>query len=314
MLKYELIDPEEMMRSEDFAIIESFLEASNQTQIGWHYVMDLVWIYSKAKSWPRNMKVLDAGGGRGPGQLLLAEMGFEVTNIDLWHVSPSPAWKDRYKIKIKTLDSYVSTTYRDHLINESSESSGGVKASLKTLMSVACPEILEKWQSLKARTYHKPLDHWRSYWHQDRYPVGRIEWITGNLCHLPEIPKGNFDAVISLSSLEHIPIETLEQGLKEICRVLKDNAHWAVTTSGTEKSETWFHEPSKGLCFSASDLNKYFNAIEMRATEPELILEKYRHSEYLEKNIAESYKKSGNNGMPWGVWNPQYFPVGICQG
>jgi ubiquinone/menaquinone biosynthesis C-methylase UbiE len=146
----------------------------------------------------------------------------------------------------------------------------------------------------------------------DKNPLGRIKWVTGNICHLPEIKSGDFDAVISLSSLEHIPIENLELGIAEIRRVLKKDARWAVTTSGTEKLKTWFHEASKGLCFSIDDLKRYFKAESDGSTVPDEMLAKYKNNDYLKDNMSVFYKKSGDNGMPWGVWDPSYFPVGVC--
>ena len=312
MFNFELIDPEEMIDSDDFAFIESFLKCSGQTQIGWHYIIDMVWLYSKVKKWPRTLKVLDAGGGRGPCQFLLAELGFEISNIDLFHIPPSRALTDRYGINLRKLNSYKPTNYKDYIENANFEN-GGLKSSLKKWILTVWPNALDRWRSWKSKEYNNKLDKWRSRWQLDKNPVGEIEWVTGNLCQLPEISTGYFDAVISLSSLEHIPLEMLDQGLEEIRRVLKEDAHWAVTTSGTEKFETWFHEPSKGLCFSIADIKKYFKAIDERAVKPEIIIEKYRRNKYLKDNIAEFYKKSGDNGMPWGKWEPKYFPVGIFE-
>jgi len=37
------------------------------------------------------------------------------------------------------------------------------------------------------------------------------------------------------------------------------------------------------------------------------------NSKYLRRWLASFYYQGGNNGMPWGVWNPQYQPVGIAK-
>ena len=29
--------------------------------------------------------------------------------------------------------------------------------------------------------------------------------------------------------------------------------------------------------------------------------------------LAAFYARSGDNGMPWGKWDPQYQPVGVCK-
>ena len=28
-------------------------------------------------------------------------------------------------------------------------------------------------------------------------------------------------------------------------------------------------------------------------------------------DLADFYFRSGDNGMPWGNWDPQYMPVGV---
>jgi hypothetical protein len=33
----------------------------------------------------------------------------------------------------------------------------------------------------------------------------------------------------------------------------------------------------------------------------------------LRDNLASFYGRSGENGMPWGVWDPRYQPVGVCK-
>ncbi len=43
------------------------------------------------------------------------------------------------------------------------------------------------------------------------------------------------------------------------------------------------------------------------------LFEALRGCSELHDNLADSYFKSGNNGMPWGIWDPQYQPVGVCK-
>ena len=134
--------------------------------------------------------------------------------------------------------------------------------------------------------------------------LGTIEWIVGNLCDLREIPAGTFDAVVSLSALEHIPIEQLGTALSELARVSKPDAGWAVTTSGTEQAATWLHEPSQGWCYSVADLKDRFGAIGACEQDPAEMLERYRGSAYLREHLAAFYRHTERCGMPWGIWDP----------
>jgi hypothetical protein len=144
--------------------------------------------------------------------------------------------------------------------------------------------------------------------------VGTIEWIVGNLCDLREIPPGTFDAVVSLSALEHIPIEQLGTALRELARVAKPGAGWAVTTSGTDRATTWLHEPSQGWCYSVADLRDRFGAVGARDQDAAEMLERYRRSKYLRDHLAAFYRRTDRCGMPWGVWDPRYIPVGLSRG
>lgn len=320
MLRFEFIDPEKQIESEDFSIVESFLKSTGRTETGWHYITDITWIYSKIKNWPRHYKVLDAGGGFGLLQFLLAEMGFDVTNIDMNLKPPPREYKHRYKTKMAILDSYKPTHYKEHLDALSHENGNGKIPHKKTI-----PEMIKNlikrtplysiYKYLKhaeqINNFNEMHNKWRRTIGINKGRPGRIEWIVGNLCEMPEIPSGNFDAVVSLSALEHIPLDVLPFAMNEIRRVLKPNAKWAITTSGTHKKTTWLHKSSQGYCFSEDDFKKYFSASRKEGTNPEIILIKYVNCDYLKSNLAQFYFKSDKNGMPWGRWDPKYIPVGI---
>ncbi|MEH1983304.1 MAG: methyltransferase domain-containing protein [Nostoc sp.] len=304
-LTYEFIDPELQIASNDFSFVESFLKETGRTQIGWHYITDITWIYSRVKNWSRDLKILDAGGGNGPLQFLLAEMGFHVTNIDMALCEPPIAYSLRYQTKLKMLPSFEPTSYEEFL-------SGGRRKSFKHPLKnlLKANPIYKFWTHRKYATSH---DKWRSLVHLSDTPLGSIQWCVGNLCQMPEIPSGNFDAVVSLSAWEHIPYELLDTALTEILRVLKSDARWAVTTSGTENLSTLWHEPSQSNCFSVTDIENLFGAETLNSQSPENILDKYRKCSYLKDNLAEFYKQSGKYGMPWGIWEPKYIPFGLSR-
>ena len=301
--KFQYLDPGSIIKSPDFRIVESFLKITKRTQIGWHYIVDLTWIYSLAKGWPVGSRVLDAGGGAGPAQFLLLEMGMDVVNIDLLHTGSPFYYAKRYGLEVERLESYAATEYVTHLKRVSSR-----RAGLGRLRQVMARNSFVR--RLRYQQYKRAHDQWQRLAGLNDRLVGRLKLLSGNLCHMPEVPAASFDAVVSLSALEHIPMAILPRALEEIDRVLKPGAYRAITTSATEKP-TWFHEPSKGLCFAQADLERLFGAELLGTSEPATILEKYRNTSYLQDHLAEFYKKSGNNGMPWGKWNPQYIPAGI---
>lgn len=299
---YKLLDPDEIIDSADFKIVESFLRTTKRADIGWHYIVDLTWIYSVAKDWPRSYKIIDAGGGGGPAQFMLAELGFQVTNIDLILNVPNYSVARRYGTAHTRLPSYKSSNYVQHL--EDRVSMNSLNRNFRELI-----KSTKLWNKFSAYSYRSRNEAWRAT--QPPQPLGKIDWIQGNLCLMPEVENELFDAVVSLSSLEHIPLNLLPNALNEIGRVLKPKSCMAVTTSATVNNKTWFHEPSQGNCFSSKDLSGLFNAKDQSELPAEVIMEKYEKSTYLHNNLPKFYYKSGNNGMPWGEWKPSYIPVGI---
>lgn len=308
MLQYEFIDPDLQINSLDFQFVESFLKMTDRTQIGWHYLTDITWLYSQIKDWPSDYKVLDAGGGRGPVQFLMAELGFNVTNIDLNLNNPGFAYQKRYQCTYEVLPSFKNTSYKTFLDNSNKTKKQCLRSIIKNIVKQSIPY---KWWS--AKRYTNKHKQWRRIKKLTTARTGHIKWLKGNLCNIPEVQEHTFDAVVSLSAIEHIPLENLKTAFEEIKRVVKSNARWAITTSGTEKSETWFHEPSKGNCFSSIDIQKIFGASPKGKQNPREILERYKNNSYLRENLAKFYFKSDKYGMPWGKWDPKYIPLAILQ-
>lgn len=307
MLKYEFIDPDLQFNSADFQFVKSFLKMTDRTQIGWHYITDITWIYSHIKDWSTSFKILDVGGGGGPVQFLMAELGFDVTNIDLNLNEPIFSYQKRYHCTYEVLPSFENTNYNIFL-NESDNKEEYLKTAIKNMIKQSMPY---KWW--EAKRYISKHEQWRRVKKLANTRTGHIKWLKGNLSNIPEVLEHTFDAVVSLSAIEHIPLENLKTAFEEIKRVVKPNARWVVTTSGTEKSETWYHESSEGNCFCSTDIENTFGASPMGEQNPREILQKYQINSYLRENLAKFYFKSGKYGMPWGKWNPKYIPVGIIK-
>jgi SAM-dependent methyltransferase len=301
---YRYLDPDEILAADAFKVVEAFLHGTGRTNIGWHYIVDLTWIYMEALKWPSGARVLDAGGGRGPAQFMLAEMGFDIVNVDLVHTQPDYAYHRRYGIQKDTLASYAETRYVGHILGF-----GRYWQFLKRARKAVLESPLLREST--AAAYAARHERWREMYGFATQKVGKIEWMAGNLCNVPELESGSFDAVVSLSSLEHIPFDILPAALTEIRRLVRPDGYCAITTSATERAETWYHEPSLGYCFSESDLQGVFSARPADTSNPADTLKKYLSSRYLKDNLAPHYRLSGKNGMPWGRWNPTYIPVGI---
>ena len=295
MYAFEYLSPSSIRKLPSYEFVHDFLKSTGRTQIGWHYVIDLAWIHNILHTLPKGSNILDAGGGFGPVQFLLAELGYNVTNVDLFFNKPSGAFINRYALELQSNTKYKKTEYFTHLQNLELKN----KKSLLSRSTDFLRDILYLYRHHKWSKRNKIAS-----------TRGKIIWKAGNLCDLGDMNDNTFDAVVSLSSLEHIPDDQITIALDEIRRVVKKDAKWAITTSASRFETNDYHKPSKSYCFCEADLKKYF-LCESGAGSKGDILDEYQNDKLLKNNIAKFYKVSGDNGMPWGVWDPKYLPIGI---
>jgi hypothetical protein len=87
-------------------------------------------------------------------------------------------------------------------------------------------------------------------------------------------------------------------------------------TLGCAKDKDWYHESSQGWCYNEQTLRRIFDLkddIPTNFDQYDELLKALRANKELEEDLASFYFRSGDNGMPWGKWDPQYQPVGICK-
>jgi SAM-dependent methyltransferase len=314
LLAYEYLSPAEYLDKRRFEPTRAFLDLVHGWSIGWHYAVDLAFIFERSRSWPLGAHVLDAGGGRGPAQYLLLESGFDVTNVDLAAAPPSYLERKRYRASFEQLPSFVDTPYLQHLERIAGRPGGRMRLAQRRwparLRALAAPLARELRQRASYRELSARRERWRAAAGLTSRPVGRLRLLRGNLARLPELDDRSFEAIVSLSALEHVPLAELPAVLAELARLTRPGGGWAITTSGSDR-ETWFHEPSKGLCFGCADLARLFRAVPSGALSAQAALEAYRQCDLLRERLTRFYFESGDNGMPWGVWDPRYVPVGL---
>jgi ubiquinone/menaquinone biosynthesis C-methylase UbiE len=98
-------------------------------------------------------------------------------------------------------------------------------------------------------------------------------------------------------------------------RVLKPDGK-LIATMAAAREEDWFHELSKGWCYSEATLREIFDLSSdcpSNYDRYDELFESLRNCNELCDNLADSYFQSGNNGMPWGIWDPKYQPVGVVK-
>jgi SAM-dependent methyltransferase len=251
---------------------------------GWHYLLDLTWIISHLTPELTNKNIIDAGAGVGVLQWYLASRGANVISIDRLN-RQDLALRFRGRFNIKGLHDSDLHPVNNALFN--------ADMPLKNHLSDLAHGITGYFQREPGTV---------TIYHQD-------------LKTLRDIADESQDMVVSVSALEHNSPEGLSEVVTELIRVLKPGGKLLATLCAAE-DRSWFHEPSKGWCYDANMLRKLFD---LPVDTPDnygdyaKMMGEMRECAELRDNLARFYFKSVDNGMPWGKWDPQYLPVGVCK-
>lgn len=257
-------------------------------EFGWHYLLDLTWIISQM-SLDSGVRVMDAGAGVGVMQWYLAQKGAEVVSVDRLDRAHLPLrFRLRYRVQgVREQD--LETVF------QSNRYRGGEEQSLAQRLATNAKDILKTGLPRRA--------------------PGRVLVYRQDLQRLTHIGDDSLDYVVAVSALEHNPPEDLKPVLAELMRVLKPQGRLLVTL-GAAREQDWFHEPSKGWCYTETTLRDAFNISPHAPSNYNRYDELFaalQNCAELRDNLAAFYARSGDNGMPWGVWDPQYQPVGVCK-
>lgn len=256
---------------------------------GWHYYMDLCWV-ARAIAPSQGMQILDAGAGNGVMQWWLASQGASVLSVDLQQ-RPHPGRR--------------CLAWCNHSKRGEDESYGAlsVRSFLPPKRVWSAVDWYEKIMTTASRLFPR----------QPRFPGSVVYW-DHDLSDLAEIESDSMDAIVSISALEHNDLANLRGVIAELERVLKPGGRMAITVGGA-RDEDWFHEPSRGWCFTEKTLAEYFGLDHYRTNfeRYDEILEELVGCDFLKDDLPEFYFDGGDNGMPWGRWDPSYQSIGILK-
>jgi SAM-dependent methyltransferase len=290
--KIEILSVDLLKNESDFR--DQFLAVSSKlgTGLGWHYLLDLSWAASQLVPLTQRV-ILDAGAGVGIMQWWLAALGVNVISVDRGsRYTLPPQFRELYRLK------------------------GWRKIDLAPL--VGFYDFLPSKSPQKWHLYPRKLsDAIKKAWQASGFgkPKGIVYIYNQDLADLIDVSSNSIDAIVSISALEHNTPDGLRNVYAELMRVLKPGGK-LIATLGAAKDQDWFHEPSKGWCYTETSLREIFDM-------PVDCPSNYdRYDEFfdalcncaeLRDNLADFYFKSGDNGMPWGIWDPKYQSVGIVK-
>ena len=286
--KIEILSPtilvDEKLNIDDLKLLANSLGL----EFGWHYLLDISWILSQLNSID-SMRILDAGAGTGVLQWYLAENGAEVMSVDRASREYLPA-RFRFRFRAQGLRESDLAPALTSLRTRTQQTTSAI-AALKTMLSET----------------RGMLTISRS--------AGRVVIYNQDLSSMRDIADDTLDAVVAVSALEHNEPDDLPSVVEELLRVLKPGG-LLVATLCAAKEQDWYHEPSRGWCYTAYSLRKLFDLSKKTPDNYDRYDELFkalRNCTELSDNLATFYASSGDNGMPWGEWDPKYQPVGVCK-
>jgi SAM-dependent methyltransferase len=144
---------------------------------------------------------------------------------------------------------------------------------------------------------------------------GKVIIYNQDLSNLVDIKSDSIDVIVAVSALEHNSPQGLKNVVEELLRVVKPGGK-LLATLGASRADDWFHEPSQGWCYSETTMREIFKIgydTQSNYADYDVLMGQLISNQELKNNLASFYFKSGDNGMPWGKWDPKYLPVGVCK-
>jgi SAM-dependent methyltransferase len=257
---------------------------------GWHYPLDWTWIVGKVPE-GQDVRLLDAGAGIGLLQWYFAQQGCQVASVDR--------------------DSRAALPF--HLVRKF-RVTGHRQIELASLRELLNPFSGRVPQVARAKWFVKSfLGTARSATRAEA--EGSVRLFTADLGRLSMFEDGSFDAIYSVSALEHNPAAELAQIVGELIRLLKPHGV-LVATLAAARDHDWCHTPSTTWCYSERTLREAFDlgpSCPSNFDEFDTLLDSLRECDQLRQSLPFYYYRSGRNGMPWGRWDPRYQPVGVIK-
>lgn len=264
------------------------LARSLKLELGWHYLLDLTWIIQQLGD-IQGKRIMDAGAGTGLIQWYLADQGAQVLSVDRASRADLPLrFRRRFRARgLRPVDLIPAS----RLLQSKLRGTG--KMRVKAIS--------------QARDIISIGDLRRS--------SGQVIVYNQDLKSLSDLKDGSLDAVVAVSALEHNPQEDLDQVVSELLRVLKPGGLLLATLCAA-RNQDWYHLPSQGWCYTDATLRARFKLppdTPSNYLHYDELFSSLRNCAELRDNLAAFYFRSGDNGMPWGKWDPQYQPVGVCK-
>ena len=313
MEKIELLDISLLDDEIKLKEIDHWLKVLNWPN-GWHYDLDIIWTLKNLErlNIAPGATVIDAGGGLGVTQFVLAARGYNVISLDFGERKKPKYAKGIFNIECidRDLGDYKHEYMEFMRFDQRPAEQASIPIISKIKAYIKQPsKIIYRIGSSVRQRYNPHYLHELRCEHVD---YGKITFLRGTFNDMP-IEDNKADALISISAFEHNTFEDMAGSVIEFNRVIKPGAHMMVTTSAAREKD-WYHEPSKGWNFTQQTLSKWFGVTDNISFDYEPTFKRIKDSTKLQKRISPYYRYSTKSGLPYAkLEDAKYCPVGIIR-
>jgi len=303
----EILDSDMILRNPAKLSLIDYWKEVLHCSVGWHYDLDIIWILNKIEEsrLSKGSLIMDAGGGNGLLQFILSSLGYNIFSIDSSYRSvPFPASLifDINKSNVTSGGTSKQYNYSNHFFN------------LHNILRLLNNPISHLYYFLNKLSFFKSSYFYNELLKRIRNNYGEITFVKCDFTDLSIFNDNYFDCIVSVSALEHNDRNNIRKSVNEFQRVLNNNSHMFLTVSAS-KSSDWFFKPCLGWCLSEKSIRFLFDIPDASSNfeNYDLLFDKLRKSAIIKSRIDKSYFRSGDNGLPWGKYEPKYQPVGIAR-
>ncbi len=300
-------------QSQYLKIIDHWLAVLNWAN-GWHYDLDLLWLFKHIErlQLKKGATIVDAGAGLGVNQFILASMGFNVISLDFAYRQIPQLAKDIFRIKTNQ-DAFEApkNEYMEFMTYAPKKTGARPLWTAKKLLgALRKPGKVSYILQNKLRSRFNLANFFET--RKDHKDFGEITLLRGSFNNIP-LPDQSVDLLVSVSAFEHNQYADMPASVGEFSRVVKKGAYLLVTTSLAKETD-WYFEPSKGWNLTATSLKKWFQIEQDSVCEFDRTLAEISQSQTLKARLSPFYKYNANNGLPYGhLQEAKYVPCGIIK-
>jgi ubiquinone/menaquinone biosynthesis C-methylase UbiE len=304
--RIEILGEELIDQHPDLAMDVLGISSRLALPLGWHYLLDLVWVLSELEeSGPRAEQppftVLEVGAGTGLLQFLLADRGYDVISADMRNRDFAPRFRACYEFSVIAEAREIQHPYLAHL-GDDPRSPRQPKSLGRAIRSLLKRRPAQRKHQAEAQ----PPDD------AGRAERPRIQLYRCNAEAMTALEDDCIDATLSISALEHNEPESIAAVQREVERVTRPGGFCLHTTSAIKKGRS-FHAPSHSHLMDDAELARTYglDTYESNWSDWDALERDFQQPRRLARWLSHTYFQSGRNGMPWGVWRPEYLPVGL---